>query len=973
MRPILRKLVVIAAFILAAQSAYSQYYSWGADRSSLKWSQFKEDSVRIIYPDSVEFTARRMMHYIDAVKDDISYGFEYPQLKVPFVVHPDNFVSNGMVMWAPLRIEFLSTPAVDNYSMPWIKQLVAHEYRHAVQYNNLDQSTLKVISYILGQQGAAASLLFPPLYALEGDAVIIETQMSTYGRGLQPSFSIGYRAVGSEILDKRDFLKWRCGSYRQAVPDHYRMGYQILSYANEKYGENILDGAFNYIARNPQFISPYSIALKKYYGTSTKELFYETFESLNELWEPFSVVENSAQILTPAEKNNVITYSSPMPLPDGTLLVRRSDYKDPSRFVIFDPSTAQERVLAHTGSVSTRAAYAAGRVWWTEYRRSKLFDEDIDSQLCYMDIDQRRPRMLKGHKSALYPTPIGDSADHIAYVEYDISGQYTVVELNGEEVISRTAVKFPNEVHSMAWDNLTERLYLIITGDEGMWIEGQSASGFEPITRPAYITISDLRAADGVLYFGSIASGKDEVHSFDIATGEERQLSESTFGSFGPVVDGDKLYMTTYDKQGYLLSSQSIDKLARKVDYSLTPKNILNPQTTKLDIINLDTVKFDLLDLEASKEKYNSKKYHKASHLFNIHSWAPISYDPFNILSEMTLDVGLGATIVSQNLLSSCEGFLSYGWDSYQGSVLKGGVNYDGLGVDMTLAATYGGQQNVYLIDSSGINLKNYCDLSFSASLPLFFSRGYHNRMFTAYAGWSYSNGIMPTGLKSAYVTDLETGEDKLTITYSDVKTGLNKFSMGLSYSSYVNSAYRDLTTPLGYTLSASYATDPFSSDFSDLISLYGKLFTPGLAKNNSFTLAASYQDAIGGFEIDGYYPLSYLSSILIPHGFSYLDISNNNYFSASAAYKFPLCYPEFDALWDLLYFKRLSLGFGADYAQFDYYKSPNSSIYSYGVDLIVDLNALSMTSASTVTTTFSFYKPQDRGLYFQFSLSLPF
>ncbi len=972
MKSLWRVILLSVAFLGGAQISNAQYYSWGTDRASLSWSKINGEGVSIIYPDTVDLVARRMMHYINSVQGDISFDFERGPLEVPFVVHPDNFYSNGMVMWAPLRVEFLSTPSVDSYSMPWIKQLVAHEYRHTVQYNNLNRSTIKIFDYLLGQQGALVSLLFPPLYALEGDAVLMETQMSTYGRGLQPSFAMGYRAMADELLNERDYLRWRCGSYLTKIPDHYVMGYQMMTYAYNKYDENILDKSFEYIARNPQFIAPYSIALRKYYDTSTKELLYESFASLKEMWDSLPEVNPTQRVISAVDSTNYTTYSHPITLESGKILLLKSDYEEPSRFVVFDPVDSSESVVAYTGVVSTRPAYADGRVWWTEYRRSPLFAEDVDSQLCYMDIAKGRTKSLKPYNNALYPTPIGGSSDHIAYVEYAPSGQYSVVEIEDGVELSRIDVSYPNEVHSMAWDNATQALYIIVTGDRGMWIEAQRGDGFEPISEAAYVTISNLRAQEGVLYFGSIASGRDEIHSLDIESGVERQLTESLYGSFQAVPSGSELYMTTYDKWGYHLAQQPIEPYVREVEYSIKPLNLVSLEPKKWSVINLDSVAFDSIELEHSHQEHKSHKYYKGMHLIDVHSWAPVSYDPQNILSEQSLDVGVGATLVSQNLLSSCDGYLSYGWDKSQGSILKGGVSYNGLGVVLDLSATYGGEQNLYLISESATPLKSYRDFSISATLPLYFTRGYHTRVLSPYLGWSYSNGILPTGLSYSYFRNPSTNESQINVKYSDTKEGLSKFSVGVSYADYVQSAMRDLNVPKGYSISAAFAADPTNSEFSKLLSLYGKIYTPGLAQNNSFTLAAAYQNAIGGFDLDGYYPLSYLSSVLVPTGFTYLDISNNNYVAAAAKYQFPLLYPEVGALWNALYFKRLSLGVGANYAQFESFQHQSSSLYSYGVDFMIDLNVISMTSASTSSVTLSLYKPKGKSLYFQFSLGLP-
>ena len=128
-------IALILCGLMATERLSAQYYSWGVDPPSFRWRQMKSEKYRVVYPDTATNVAQRMMHYLDAVESDIAYGYRHPQMSIPFVVHPSNFMSNGLVMWMPRRVEFLSTPSIDGYSMPWVKQLIAHEYRHAVQYN----------------------------------------------------------------------------------------------------------------------------------------------------------------------------------------------------------------------------------------------------------------------------------------------------------------------------------------------------------------------------------------------------------------------------------------------------------------------------------------------------------------------------------------------------------------------------------------------------------------------------------------------------------------------------------------------------------------------------------------------------------------------------------------------------------------------------------------------------------------------
>ena len=330
MKRLLHILLLLCALGFAHEAS-AQYYTWGSDPAGLKWSTIRTPDVRMIYPDTVSAVARRTLFYIRTVRPDIAFGFRHGPMRIPFVMHPENFQSNGLVMYLPKRVEFLTSPAIDGYSMPWYKQLVAHEYRHAVQYNNLDRGVIRALSYILGQQGSTIGLLCMPIWAMEGDAVMSETAMSSFGRGLQPSFSLGYRAMGrvgrdrKDTRDRRNIDKWFCGSYRDYIPDHYELGYQICSYAWERYGENIWDKVAWYGSRNPYVLATTRVALGKFYKTNVIKLFRETFDELERYWDSLPETGDSAVPLTALPEKNHTTYQWPLPLGDTAVVALKTD------------------------------------------------------------------------------------------------------------------------------------------------------------------------------------------------------------------------------------------------------------------------------------------------------------------------------------------------------------------------------------------------------------------------------------------------------------------------------------------------------------------------------------------------------------------------------------------------------------------------------------------------------------------------
>ena len=996
MRTFIRNIITIIA-LLYAGSASAQYYSWGADPMSMSWQRIKGDNISVIYPKSATSTGYRMMHYVKAVQPSIDFGFRYGAMDIPFIIHPENLRSNGLVMWLPKRVEILSAPDINSYSMPWLKQLAAHEYRHAVQYNNLNHGWVKAFSYLLGQQSSTIGLLFMPLWGMEGDAVLSETAMSTYGRALQPSFTIDYRARRGDLLRSRNLDKWFCGSYKEHIPNHYNLGYQITAYANTKYDENIWDKIINYAVRNPYVILTTYFGMKKFYKTTTNTLTYEAFSNLDKHWRAMPEVTNSARVLTSTNKG-FTTYRYPIFFGQQSIISVKESLDRPAAIVRTNVNNGAQERICYIGNLSTRPILQGNRLWWTEYRRSTLYQQRVNSKLCYADLGDGRTRTIARYRNVLYPTDIGNK-ESIAWVEYSTDGIYAICIGNKESRKIVSTMPAGREIHSLAYDNSTERLYFIATDDSGMWIGAVNSDGTTShITSGAYITISDLRAKDGVLYFGSIASGKDEAHCLNLATGEQYQISTSIYGSFSPAPTYDgRVVMTTYDRYGYQLSIQEVEKSnLTKVKPALTPKNLVNPPRKQWNVINLDKVSFSGVDSLSTVNSHRPRRYSKALHLFNVHSWAPASYDPFR-LTEGDLNFNLGATIMSQNLLSDTEGFVTWGWNKGNGHIFKGTLRYYGLGVNLSIDGTYGGKQQMYTAYTYQLNPETekyeivfpdepkqdrYYNIGLSASLPLYFPSGYHTRVLAINVAWNYSNGLVAKldklKIEGGQITNLA------TIGYSE---GLHLLQGGIGFQDQVALAHKDFLPRFGYLLSANYALNPANSNFGRLLSCYGKLYVPGILRHHSFNIALLYQNTLGGFDSKLLAStLSFHSSRLIPRGFQVAEVENRDYLATSVNYQFPLCYPD-GGIPSVLYFKRIRMNLGFDYASFNnkYFvahpsidkvslKDRRKHIFSYGGDITLDINLFSMPAAATTAVTLSLYKPHGkRGLHFSAGVGLPF
>lgn len=942
--------VCIAAGLVFSASLHAQYYSTGQTPAGQRWMSVKSDSLRMVFPREFQDGARRAMFYMDYARPYIGYGFDLGPMKTPVVFKTENFYSNGMAMLTPKRIEMVSVPAADNYAEPWLKQLSVHEYRHMVQYNNVNRNTVKVLSYVLGQQVSLVATGLLPFWFIEGDAVMAETQMSEFGRGLQPSFTMHYRALGREILGSKNPDKWFCGSYKDYVPSHYELGYQLVARSQEKYGKYIWNDIAEYSSKYPFLIFTTQLGLNKFYGTSTKKLFRETFEHLNDFWDAHPHEEFGRRRIL-AQPDGHTTYSHPLFIDDNTVVALKTDLHKPSRFVRIDLATGKEEHMAYTGQVSTRPAYdpSAGKLYWTEYRQSALWEQKTDSRLVSMDMADGKKESGKAG-NILYPTPAGNS---FCYVRYDYSGNYSI-----EGTTPSYRFADGTSVHGLAYDEKTDALYYIALADKGMWIGSidLKSGTVSNITSPSRVTVSDLRAGGGKLYFGSIASGLDEAHMIDLADGREYRLTGSEFGSFAPAPapDGSKIVLTEYGRRGYIAAVQDTgEKIETKP--ARLPDNTVNPATTDWGLPKMGDMVFTETGPGESKAERPAKRYRRLPHMFNVHSWAPVYYEPDNIINNYDFNIHFGATLVSQSLLGDAESSLGYGYTSGGNSLVRAKVSYLGSAPKFEVSATWSNSgQAISKPDYAPMpeKTKDYFYLTARAYQPILLSNDYCIRWLTPSIQYTFRNSLTWTEADMRYIRN-----DSYAIA-------------SLQYSSNVRRAALDLQPRWGYTIRGGMAFRPADSRFTQTWFVTGRVYTPGVVRHHGLSVAASYT---GVADKEKY---SYTVVSLVPRG--YTSVVTKKFAGASINYRMPLAYPD-AGISGVVFLKRIWLTAGFDFASYIADTDPNLSlssagthIWSWGGTLNFDIVPFRLPSQGTCTLSVSCYVPRSGKPFVSAGFSVP-
>lgn len=934
-----KALLALVALLAFLPYARGQYYSTGAESDLLKWRQIGHDEVRIIYPQEADSMAARVLKYMDAVRPYVGYGYSHGPMRTPVVLHSRNFASNGISMWAPKRLEFVTSPSTDSYSMPWLKQLAVHEYRHNVQYNNLNRGWVRAAGYVLGQQAPLAALILLPMWQIEGDAVLAETQLSTYGRGLQPTFTIDYRMYhNTGAFGRWPMDKWFSGSYKDHVPDHYNLGYQMVSWTDNAYGHNIWDRVTRFTARNPYMIVPKNVALKKYYRTSIRQMFDSTFADLGSYWDSIGTPPNSPTIVETPLNKSYTTYSGPVALDSYRAVSIKNDPDEGYRIVISDRRDGSEQLVARIGSPSSRLSYADGNLWWTEYRQSAVWAQKINSQLCRMKISKGRTSTVRGERQALYPVAM--AGGKAAFVKYNYDGTFTLKH-------DERALTLPDSisVHGLTYDDRNELFYFIGLSDSGMWIGSSNMDSFRIVTPPRHITISDLSSHGGRLFFTSIASGRDEAHVLDPATGHESRLTSSSYGSFAPAThDGQNIFVTTFTPKGYLLAVQDGGS-AEPVELADVPANVVNPPRRKWDVFNIDSLNVN--DVPTDVPTDVPKKFRGGLRSFNFHSWAPLYFEPDNIFSGSVPDLYAGVTLMSQNLLSSVVSTFQYGY-TRDGSLGKASVSYLGLPVKFSATATYGAekQEIVYVANTRYPHRGTHYIIEAAAYVPITLSSGRHIRTLTPLASLEYTNLIYPNRQNTAY------------------HEGRMQTSFQLQYSDNVRMAYKDFLPKWGYTVSVGTQFTPTDDQFSSLRTIFVRGYLPGLAPHHSLRLRGYYLTMNDGRIRQSVKPF------LRPQGMTH-GIVCKEYYAAGADYQLPVWYPD-GGIPSIIYFKRLRVNLGATTAEYKAFAGKTRSVYSYGGDLNIDFTPFRLPGNVTLTLTLSAYQ-SSWGTVYGSSLNIPF
>lgn len=941
--PIIRFFPILILSLLSTIGLQAQFLDYGSDPARYKWNQVKLPHYNLIYPAGTDSMAYRYALYLENAYPHVQKTLGEPMKKTfPVILHPGSMQSNGLVSWAPRRMELITTPSAKQDAQQWDKHLVLHESRHIIQMGKVMHGIFRPLYYLIGEQAAGVAAFFLPTWFLEGDGVATETAMSNAGRGRLPEFNMPYRA--QMMTDGRifSFDRLQLGSYKEYTGDYYALGYDMTAYARYRYGGDIWKKTTSRYVAVP-FL--FSNAFKHNTGIDIDKLYKETFSFLGQGWQQMDTAVVTPRYLSPQAKSYT-SYRYPQMLDDATVVAVKSGLKDINSLVQF--VNGKERRLGYIGNINSRMVRQGNRLYWTEIVPGLRWAHENYSVLKQYDLIDGRTTILTPRQRYLSPAikPDGQTA---AVSRFTPAGRNELVLVNLEDgkEIATFAVPdnaFIKELTFADGDavvavavNGTGITLLQLHTDTGQWSELLATTSAN-IASPVW--------HDGNLFFQSGANGTNNIYRLAPSDTMARRLTSARFGAFDPTFTPDnRLFYSDYQAKGYRIASLAADSLLDvRTDIGRPYRFPLAETIAVQEQFNLDSARLDSVD-------FNPRPYNKGLHTLKIHSWAPFYYDVTEAMNtgadDLTTLVKPGAMILSQNSLNTA--IMQAGWYyrkgyhhgklsfSYMGwfPVLDLSVDYGNKAFDMSWVKDKEGYESL----QGNYTGRNLVEAEARVYLPFNLTKNHYIRGIQPSLTYYFTNNRYQRHGGQAYGN------------FQYVLPEVRIYN-------YRQMARRDILPRRGYQLRLQMLNSPFNTEnFGNLYAARLTTYWPGILPNNSLMLRLGYQ--IQNLDDKALYlPKRLLEDT---RGYDFLYQTHQQW-GFKADYAFSIISPDL-SLGEFVYIRRLRANLFYDFTCNQARKTGGWTVQSsYGTDLVFDWNILRMTYP--LTTGVRLIQPIDYGRF---------
>ncbi|MEJ7821071.1 MAG: hypothetical protein WKF85_02050 [Chitinophagaceae bacterium] len=814
-------------FIISFCGAAANAQQFGGNPSSIKWSQVNTPEARIIFPNQLDSSAKRISGIISYLNRATQNTLGSKQRKINLVLQNQTTISNGYVGLGPFRSEFFLTPLQNSFelgSLPWPDQLAIHEFRHVQQYNNFNVGASKLLKILFGDGGQAlANSAAIPDWFYEGDAVFMETNMTDQGRGRLPFFHTPYRSLW-QADKKYSWMKLRNGSYKDYVPNHYPLGYLLVAYGREKYGDGFWRNVTHDAASFKGIFYPFQKAIRKYSGKNYVQFRNDALGYFKNKFDP----KNEKQKISASHKK-FINEEYPAYINDSTIVFVKSSFEKIHSFIIRNGKD-EKKIRAKDVSLDNHFSYNNGKIVYTAYQPDKRWGSRDYANLQILDVATGKQQTLT-HQTKYFSPDLNEDNTKIIAVKVNTDGK-SILEIldatNGERLTS-----FPNP------DNLfytypkfySDKIISAVRNSEGQMSLGlitPTTGNTEYLTPFSSNVIGFPFLHNDTVYFSAANGEEDKLFAYLMKSKKifilQSGLMKNGIGNYQPSVSSNKIIWTTFTANGYKMQEEAKNSMS----WQEISQDELAAKPTDFGINTFDTTNAQLM-ASANEENLPVTKYKKSFSLINFHSLIPLVDDP-----EYSL------TLVSENILRTLQSQFTFTYNRAEqwkrvgySAVYAALFPYLSAGIDYTIdrRGRYRGR-TVYWNEfepNAGINL------------PLNLSKGRSYTFMNIGSKYVYNQ----TNFKGAYKDTL----GKISYSY------INNF---LIINNQIQKAKQNIFPRFAQNLSLSYKRAITKYNSTQFVA-NGNLYLPGILLNHNIVLNAAYlnKDTVGQLNFSSGFPFS--------------------------------------------------------------------------------------------------------------------
>jgi len=873
----MRHIYTVVLLLLIGSESSAQVF--GGNPPSLKLYQLNTDTVRIIFPKALEKEAREVAWLSHQLAKNPPASLGTKLRKFDIVLQGQTTSSNAYVGPAPWRSDFFMMPDLHNLSassLNWHQSLTIHEFRHVEQFSNFNKVIPKIAGVFLGQEGQFLGMgAAVPDWFWEGDAVWQETMNTTQGRGRLPDFFNSYRSLWLDHK-KYSYQKLRNGSYRHFVPNHYDLGYLLVSYGREKYDTDfwtkVTDDALDYKG----VIYPFQKAVKRHTGIKYKQFVADAFTFYQQKMNvDTSTTYQTLQPFTKPSKNNVTAYRYPLVQEDGSMLVLKSSYKQIPIWTRIDADGTQKKLRvkdisadnyysSKNGNVVYTAFEPHPRWGWKDYSVVKIWNTETDE---VKKISSR---------SRLFMPDISADGEQVVAVQVGTDQKWFLQMI---DVKNQTEINLPNpNKYSYTYPKFTANNTSVISAvrnavGEMALLQTDLSTKEETILLPFTNTpIGFVQVAGDTILFTASQKEGDMLFLYDLKNKSLFKAAQLPNGNYQATIDQktNSLIWNTFSTDGRMLLKRPINEMQLQKIEKLEP----------LTNLYLSPKSFAHTDLMKNVQQQPGEviRYKPAFKLLNIHSWRPTLSEP---------DYGL--TFFSENVLNTFVSEYSYYYNRNEGyHQVAANLIYGGWFPFISVGGSQTWNRNERINKDTTITW-NQLNANVGISIPLNLTSGrmYQNLTF---ATTFNTEQLSFTGLAKTFVKD-----DRFNYINSSVR-----------WLSQSQRASQHIFPRWAQSLSLQYKRT-VNGRFGNQVLANAALYFPGIAKNHHFIVMGSLfaRDTIRGAVFSSSFPFAR----------GYNSVNFPRMLRLSANYHFPICYPEF-GIANLVYFLRVRANVFYDYTK---------------------------------------------------------